>query len=159
MEILAKRAGLKLVHIPNKQGASGSVKDIATGDAHVAFLNMATTAPLIRGGQMRPLAIVADKRAPEYPDVPTMAEAGFPGVGTLQWLGIFAPAGTPAEVLDLLHAEIVKAINSPAGQEAFKKQNMRPVPTKSIADAKAWLAGERQLWTKIVDEAKIDLAD
>ena len=159
MEILAKRAGIQLVHIPNKQGAAGSVKDVATGDAQVAFLNMATTAPLIRGGQMRPLAIVAEKRAPEYPDVPTMAEVGFPGVGTLQWLGIFAPAGTPADVLDLLHAEIVKAINSPAGQEAFKKQNMRPVPTQSIADAKAWLASERQLWMKIVDEAKIDLAD
>jgi tripartite-type tricarboxylate transporter receptor subunit TctC len=159
MEILAKRAGVQLVHIPNKQGAAGSVKDIATGDAHVAFLNIATTAPLIRGGQMRPLAIVADKRVPEYPDVPTMAEAGYPGVGTLQWLGIFAPAGVPNDILETLHSEIVKAINSPAGQEAFRKQNMRPVPTKSTADAKAWLASERQLWLKIVDEAKIDLAD
>jgi tripartite-type tricarboxylate transporter receptor subunit TctC len=159
MEILAKRAGLKLVHIPNKAGAAGSLKDLASGDAQVAFLNVASTAPLIRAGNIRPLAIVADQRLPDYPDVPTMAEVGFPGVGTLQWLGIFAPAGVPEDVLATLHGEIVNAINSPAGQEAFKKQTMRPVPTKSPADSRAWLESERQLWIKIVEEAKIDLAD
>jgi tripartite-type tricarboxylate transporter receptor subunit TctC len=159
MEVLAKRAGVELLHIPNKQGASGSVKDVATGDAHVAFLNVATTTPLIRGGQMRPLAVVADQRLPEYPDVPTMAEVGFPGVGTLQWLGIFAPAGVPNDVMEALSKEILAAVNSPAGQEAFKKQTMRPVPTKSPAEAKTWLQSERDLWEKIVAEVKIDLAD
>jgi tripartite-type tricarboxylate transporter receptor subunit TctC len=159
MEVLAKRAGLDLVHIPNKQGAAGSLKDLASGDAHVAFLNVASTAALIRGGQIRPLALVADARMPEYPDVPTMAEVGYPGVGTLQWLGIFAPAGLPNDVLETLHREIVAAINSPAGQEAFNKQRMRTVPTKSPADAKAWLQSEKELWEKIVAEVKIDLAD
>jgi len=159
MEILAKRAGLDLNHIPNKAGASGSLKDLASGDAQVAFLNVATTGPLIRGGQIRALAIVADQRLPEYPDVPTMAEVGYPGVGTLQWLGIFAPAGVPKDVLATLHKEIVEAVNSPSAQEAFKKQIMRAVPTKSPEDAVAWLKSERDLWNRIVDEAKIDLAD
>ena len=62
-------------------------------------------------------------------------------------------------MLETLHREIVSAVNSPAGQDALGKQRMRPVPTKSPADAKAWLLGERELWEKIVDEVKIDLAD
>jgi tripartite-type tricarboxylate transporter receptor subunit TctC len=159
MEILAKRAGLDLIHIPNKQGAAGSLKDLASGDAQVAFLNVATTAPLIRGGQIRPLAIVADARLPEYPDVPTMAEVGYPGVGTLQWLGLFAQAGVPKEVLETLHKEVAAAVSAPLAQDAFKKQVMRALPTKSPADAQAWLRSERELWNNIVSEAKIDLSE
>jgi tripartite-type tricarboxylate transporter receptor subunit TctC len=159
MEILAKRAGLDLIHIPNKQGAAGSLKDLATGDAQVAFLNVATTAPLIRGGQIRPLAIVADARLPEYPDVPTMAEVGYPGVGTLQWLGLFAQAGVSKEVLAILHREVAAAVTAPLADEAFKKQVMRALPTKSSEDAQAWLRSERELWNNIVNEAKIDLSE
>jgi tripartite-type tricarboxylate transporter receptor subunit TctC len=159
MEIFAKRAGIELVHIPNKQGAAGSLKDVATGDAQAAFLNVASTGPLVRAGQLRALAIVSDHRLPEYPDVPTLAEVGFPGVGTLQWLGLFAPAGVPQDVLETLSKEVVEAANSEQAQETFKKQVMRAVPTKSPAEAKAWLKSERELWNKIVEEAKIDLAD
>jgi tripartite-type tricarboxylate transporter receptor subunit TctC len=159
MEIFAKRAGIELVHIPNKQGAAGSLKDVATGDAQAAFLNVASTGPLVRAGQLRALAVVSDQRLAEYPDVPTLAEVGFPGVGTLQWLGLFAPAGVPQDILETLSNEIVQAANSESAKETFKKQVMRAVPTKSPAEAKAWLQSERELWNKIVEEAKIDLAD
>jgi tripartite-type tricarboxylate transporter receptor subunit TctC len=159
VEILSRRAGLDLIHIPNKAGAAGSIKDLATGDAQIGFVNVATSASLIRGGQIRPLAVITEQRLPDYPDVPTIGEMGFPGVGTLQWLAMFAPAGVPKEVLETLHKSAVDAVNSPAVQEAFKKQIIRPLPTKSPEDAKAWLASEIALWRKITDEVKVDLAD
>jgi tripartite-type tricarboxylate transporter receptor subunit TctC len=88
-----------------------------------------------------------------------MQEVGYPGVGTLQWLGLFAQAGVPKEVLETLHKEVAAAVSAPLAQEAFKKQVMRALPTKSPADAQAWLRSERELWNNIVDEAKVDLSE
>jgi tripartite-type tricarboxylate transporter receptor subunit TctC len=159
MEILARKAGLDLIHIPNKAGAAGSVKDLATGDAQVGFINVASTAALIRGGQLRPLAVITEQRLPDYPDVPTLAELGYPGIGTLQWLGMFAPAGVPKEVLATLHKAAVAALGTPQVQEAFRKQIIRAVPTGSPEEAQAWLRSEIDLWRRAADEVKIDLAD
>src|SRR6266849_1952353 len=139
MEILARRAGL----------------DLVSGDTQVGFLNLATSGPMARAGQLRPLAMVTEKRLPEYPDVPTLAELGYPGVGTLQWLALFAPSGVPAEVIETLHKAAFAAANSPAVIDKLKVQVMRAVPTKSPAEAKAWLADEMALWRKIVAEVKI----
>ena len=159
MEILARKAGLDLIHIPNKAGAAGSVKDLATGDAQVGFINVASTAALIRGGQLRPLAVITEQRLPDYPDVPTLAELGYPGIGTLQWLGMFAPAGVPKEVLATLHKAVVAALDTPQVQEAFRKQIIRAVPTASPEEAQAWLRSEIDLWRRTADAVKIDLTD
>ena len=159
MDILAHRAGLDVVHIPNKAGAAGMLNDLVSGDTHVGFLNVATSSPMVRAGQLRPLAMVTEKRLPEYPDVPTLAELGYPGVGTLQWLALFAPSGVPAEVIETLHKAAFAAANSPAVINKLKVQVMRAVPTKSPAEAKAWLADEMALWRKIVAEVKIDLPE
>lgn len=159
MEVFGRRAGLELNHIPNKAGAAGSLKDLASGDAHVGFVNLATTGAMVKAGTLRPLAIITEQRQPEYPDVPTMAELGYPNIGTLQWLAVFAPAGTPNEVIEKLHKAVVDAVNSPGVQDAFKKQVIRPLPSKSPADAKQWLQSELAAWRKTADEVKVDLAD
>jgi len=77
----------------------------------------------------------------------------------LQWLALFAPSGVPAEVIETLHKAAFAAANSPAVIEKLKVQVMRAVPTKSPAEAKAWLADEMALWRKIVAEVKIDLPE
>jgi tripartite-type tricarboxylate transporter receptor subunit TctC len=159
MEILAHRAGLDLIHIPNKAGASGMLNDLVSGDTQVGFLNLATSGPMVRAGQLRPLAMVTEKRLPEYPDLPTLAELGYPGVGTLQWLAIFAPSGVPKDVIAALHKAAAAAATSPAVVDKLKVQMMRAVPTQSPEDAKAWLADEMALWRKIVDEVKIELPE
>ncbi|MBX6425380.1 MAG: tripartite tricarboxylate transporter substrate binding protein [Variibacter sp.] len=159
MEVFAKRAGIELVAIPNKAGASGILKDMATGDIQVSFLNVASSAALIKAGQIRPIAVVNPTRLPEYPDVPTMAELGYPGVGTLAWQGMFAPAGTPKEVLDTLTKAILQALEAPAAKEVFAKQYFNIVPTKSVEEAKAWLAEDMANWKKITEEVKIDLTE
>ena len=82
------------------------------GDAQVAVLNSATSAAMIKAGKLRPIAVVAEQRLKDYPDVPTLAEAGFPGVGTLHWQSMLAPAQTPKPVLDTLFKAILEARSS-----------------------------------------------
>lgn len=159
MAFFAAKAGLDMIHIPNKAGASGVVKDMAIGDVQAAFLNVATTAPLIKAGQIRPIALVNEKRLPEYPDVPTMAEVGYPGVGTLAWQAMFAPGGTPKEVVDTLNKAILEAMQAPTVKDAFSKQGFNIVPSQSSEEAKGWLKGEMEAWKKITDEVKIDLTE
>ena len=112
MAFFAKRAGdLDMVPIHNKQGASGIINDMITGDVQVAFLNVASTASQIRAGKLRPIAVVNPTRLPDHPDVPTMKEVGFPDVGTIAWNGMFAPAATPRPVLETLHRSAVAALH------------------------------------------------
>src|SRR5262245_53463245 len=122
MEIFSRRAGIELLHIPNKSGAAGMINDLVVGDAQIAFINAVSTAPMIKAGTMRPIAVLAEQRLTEYPDVPTLAEAGYPGVGTLHWQSMLAPAATPKEVIATLHHAITEAVKAPPVQEAFAKQ-------------------------------------
>jgi tripartite-type tricarboxylate transporter receptor subunit TctC len=114
---------------------------------------------LIKAGQIRPIALVNEKRLPEYPDVPTMAEVGYPGVGTLAWQAMFAPGGTPKEVVDTLNKAILEAMQAPTVKDAFSKQGFNIVPSQSSDEAKGWLKGEMEAWKKITDEVKIDLTE
>ena len=157
MEIFARRAGVDMVHIPNKTGAAGMLNDLVVGDAQVAFINSASSAAMIKAGKLKPLAVVAEQRVPGYPDVPTMAEAGFKGVGTLHWQSMLAPAGTPKEVLATLHKAIVEAAKAPQLQEAFKKQLVTVKPNPTLDDAQSWLKAEIESWKKIVSEVKIEM--
>ncbi len=159
MEVFARRASVDMVHIPNKSGAAGMINDLVVGDAHAAFLNAASSAAMIRAGKLRPIAVLAEQRLKDYPDVPTLAEAGFPGVGTLHWQGMLAPAQTPKPVLDTLYKAIVDASKVPALQEAFAKQFVSVKPNDSLDEAQSWLKSELASWRKITAEVKIDLTD
>jgi len=153
----AKRAGdLNMVAIHNKQGAAGVINDMVTGDVQVAFLNVASTASQVRAGKLRPLAVVNQTRLAEYPDIPTMKEAGFPDVGTIAWNGMFAPADTPRPVLEALHRAAVAALASPAAKAQLSKQGFNITPSKSLDDAKTWLAHEIETWQRITKAVKIE---
>jgi tripartite-type tricarboxylate transporter receptor subunit TctC len=157
-EILSRRAGIKMTHVPVKEGPPAFMKDMVTGDIHCAFVNAASAAPMVRNGLLRPLGAVADQRIAEYPDVPTMAELGMPDVGTQLWSGVLAHSSTPQPVLEKIHAAITKALQSESLQANYKKQSVIPAPTKSLADNKAWVDGETEKWKRIIDEVKIDLS-
>ena len=159
MVYFAKRAGdLDLIGLPNKNGASGVIQDLVRGDTQAAFLNVASVAGMVQAGQLRPLAVVNYTRLPEYNDIPTLQEAGFPGVGTVAWQGLFAPAATPKPILDALHELVIKAMQAPEVKEKFKKQHFNIVPNKSLADAKTWLADEMKQWETITTTVKIDVS-
>ena len=157
MAYFAKRAGnLDLVAIPNKAGASGVINDMLSGSTQVAFLNVASSAPQVRAGSLRALALVNHTRLAEFPDLPTMKEAGFPGVGTTAWQALFAPAGTPREVLQAVFNATVAALAAPPVIDAFRKQGFNIVPNASLDDAKEWLGHEMATWRAITDEVKIE---
>jgi tripartite-type tricarboxylate transporter receptor subunit TctC len=160
MAFFAKKAGdLDMIAIHNKAGASGVINDMITGDTQASFLNVASTAVQIKAGKMRPIALVNHQRLPEFPDVSTMQEIGYPGVGTIAWQGLFAPAGTPREVLETVFKAAVQALQAPSVVEAFKKQNFNIVPNKSLDDAKAWLAAEMAQWKDITTQVKVEVAE
>jgi tripartite-type tricarboxylate transporter receptor subunit TctC len=153
----AKRAGdLNMIAIHNKQGASGVINDMVTGDVQVAFLNVASTAAQVRAGKLRPLAAVNQTRLPDDPDIPTMKEVGFADVGTIAWNGMFAPADTPQPVLEALHRAAVAALASPAAKAQLTKQGFNITPSKSLDDAKTWLGREIETWKTITKAVKIE---
>ncbi len=158
MAYFAKRAGdLDVAALPNKNGASGVIQDLLRGDVQAAFLNTGSSAGMVQAGKFRPLAVVNHTRLAEYSNIPTMKEVGYPDVGTIAWNGLFAPAGTPKPVLDALYAIVAKALASPEVKEKFKKQNYNIVPSKSVDDAKTWLAGEMKHWGTVTAAVKIDV--
>jgi tripartite-type tricarboxylate transporter receptor subunit TctC len=160
MAFFAKKAGdLDMIAIHNKAGAAGIINDMITGDSQAAFLNVASSAAQIKAGKLRPLAVVNHRRLPEFPEVATMQESGYPGIGTIAWQGLFAPGGTPKEVLETIHAALLQALQAPAVVDAFQKQNFNIVPSKSLDDAKAWLAGEIKSWKDITAAVKIETAE
>jgi tripartite-type tricarboxylate transporter receptor subunit TctC len=157
MAYLAKRAGdLDMIAIPNKAGATGVINDMLNGSTQVTFLNVASSTPQVKAGNLRPLAVVDHARLPDFPDVATMQELGFDGVGTIAWQALFAPAGVPKPVLQTIFDATVAAMKEPAVAEAFKKQSFNTVPNASLDDAKIWLAGEITRWQKITSEVKIE---
>ena len=143
MAFFAKRAGdLDMVAIHNKQGASGIINDMLTGDVQVAFLNVASTAAQIKAGKLRPIAVVNPTRLPDYPDVPTMKEVGFPDVGTIAWNGMFAPAATPRPVLEALHRAAVAALHVGRRQGGADQAGLHHRALE-VARRRAHLARER----------------
>jgi tripartite-type tricarboxylate transporter receptor subunit TctC len=160
MAYFAKKAGdLDMIAIHNKAGAAGIINDMITGDTQVAFLNAASSAAQIKAGKLYPLAVVNGQRLPEYHNVPTMQEAGYPDVGTIAWQGLFAPAAAPKDVLDTIFKAAVEALQAPAVMDAFSKQNFIVVPSRSLDDAKAWLAGQITSWKNITTAVKIETAE
>lgn len=160
MEVFARRAGnLQMVHIPHKTGAAGMLNDLVNGDMQAGFINVATTSAMIKAGKLKPIAVLAEKRLEDYPDVPTLAEAGYPNVGTMHWQSMLAPAATPKDVLATLHKASTEALKAPAVQDAFKKQLISSTPSASVEDAQTWLNSELGTWKKITSEVKIDLTD
>jgi tripartite-type tricarboxylate transporter receptor subunit TctC len=157
MAYFAKRAGdLDMVAIPNKAGASGVINDMLTGSTQVAFLNVASTAPQVKAGSLQPLAVVNHTRLADFPDLPTMQEIGYPGVGTIAWQALFAPAGVPKDVLQTIFNATVAAMKTPEAAAAFQKQTFNIVPNASLADAKTWLGQQMDTWRKITSEVKIE---
>jgi tripartite-type tricarboxylate transporter receptor subunit TctC len=111
--LFERAAKVQFLHVPYK-GEGQAVLDLVGGKVSGSFMYAFTALPQIRGGKLRALAVTMRKRNPSLPDVPTMEEAGFPGVEFESWLGLVAPAGTPRHIIDVLNREISAAMHTPA---------------------------------------------
>lgn len=112
MELLKRAANIEMVHVPYK-GMGPATMDLMGGQLQLTFADMPVLLQQVKGGKLRPLAVGTLKRSANLPDVPSMAEAGFPKVEAYNWYGLFAPAGTPKDIIARLNAETGKAMNHP----------------------------------------------
>jgi tripartite-type tricarboxylate transporter receptor subunit TctC len=154
-EAFAQWAGIKLYHVPNKGGGGAITNDVLRGDVHVVLVNAASSAGLAKSGMIHVLAVMADSRLPEYPDVPTFKELRYTS-GEALWSALYAPARTPRDVLEALFRMTVQALNSEAAQSAFQKQMIKAVPNASIDEALAWSKAETARWKKVTEGVQID---
>jgi len=153
MEMLKSAAGLFIVHIPyNGNGPAGTA--VIAGDVEFLFGSLPAVLPHAKSGRVRPLAVGTPKRSPSLPDVPTVAESGFPGFDASLWLAIMAPAGTPAAVIDRLHKEVVAVIASPETAAALSKAGAEPI-TSTPAELANMVRDGVQKYAKAVKQAGV----
>ena len=152
----AQRAGIQWTYIPYKGGAQ-ALTDMVGGQAQVMFNGMLATYPFVKDGKLKVLAISSAKRFSAAPDIPTVAELGMPGFETGSWQGIVAPANTPADIVNKLHATITKVLATPEVKERLDKAGAELLP-QTPAQFGAFIRGERDRWAKVVKEsgAKFD---
>ena len=153
MEMFRTRAGIDLTHVPYKGGAQYSLA-LLTGEVKVMFNNLPGELGNIKAGKVRPLAVTTRERVPQLPDVPTLAEAGVPGVEVTVWFGFFAPAATPKPVIAKLNDAVVKALNSADLKERLATQVVQPIPS-TPEECNAYVHNEIAKWAKVIDEAKV----
>jgi tripartite-type tricarboxylate transporter receptor subunit TctC len=157
-EAFAQWAGIELTHLPNKGGGAAITNDLVTGDAHIALVNAASSTGVIKGGQVRVLAVMAAERLPGYPDIPTLKELGYPNAKGL-WSALYAPAATPRDVLETVRKAAVQSLESEPVQTAFKKQMIKATPSHSLDEAQAFDRAEAAYWKKVTDQVKVELPD
>lgn len=147
-----KTADLDLVHVPFN-GAGPVIASVVGGHTPIGFGTLASAISQIQAGQLRALALLSSKRVPSLPDVPTVTEAGHPELDGDVWIGILAPATTPADILDLLNREVAAALARPEVVKLFEDQGLTPAPS-SRADLARRIKDEIPLWRGIVEATK-----
>jgi tripartite-type tricarboxylate transporter receptor subunit TctC len=153
-ENFRKIAGnLDMVHIPYKGGAGPAITGLVAGETHIMFVTASSAMPMIKSGRLKVYAITAAKRSPELPNVPTMAEEGFPGFDSGSWQGIFVPAGTPRPIVERLFAAAQQTMKSPEVIERLSKGGVDVVNSNSSAEFQTFVARETEKWAKIVKES------
>jgi tripartite-type tricarboxylate transporter receptor subunit TctC len=154
VELLKSMAGIDLVHVPFR-GTGPAVTEVLSGRVPIGLPNTLSAKPLIDGGQFRALAVTGSKRAEGLPNIPTVAEAGVPAYEALQWYGLLAPAGTPADIVARLHKEVAQALNRPDVQERLATDGAEAVGSTPAAFAKQ-IRDELDKWAKVARDAKIE---
>src|SRR5581483_8585809 len=154
-EILQAAAGIKLVHVPYK-GAGQSIPDVIGGQVPIGVYGILTISPQSKAGKLRILAVTTPKRSPIAPDVPTMAESGFPGFDTSLWFGLLAPAGTPKDVIAKIHDDTARALKLPDVAERIAAQGGEVIGS-TPAQFAAFIAAEDAKYAKIIREAGVRL--
>jgi tripartite-type tricarboxylate transporter receptor subunit TctC len=155
-ELFKVDTGSDMVHIPYKGGAP-AIQALLAGDTQLMFDNLANAMPYVKAGKLKALAVTTAQRSKLAPDLPTMAEAGLPGFDISTWFGLFAPAGTPKEIIAKWNAEVTKILSSPEMRERLTAQGAEAAPTTPEAFA-AFVKTEIPKYARIVKAsgAKVD---
>jgi tripartite-type tricarboxylate transporter receptor subunit TctC len=154
-ELFDSKAGIKMTHIPYR-GTSLAVADLIAGQVQVVFADPVSALSQVRAGTLTALAVTSKERSPVAPDLPTVAESGYPGFDAIAWHGIMAPAGTPPAIIERLNAEIIKALKDPETAKLIEQQAIQVVGNspKAFAD---FIKQDIVLWKGVAQEANVEV--
>ncbi len=153
-ELLSHIAGIKMEHIPYR---GANLTDVMSGVVPVGIQNSGASMPFVRDGRVRGLAITQLKRAQAAPDLPTVAEQGYPGFEALSWFGILAPKGTPKPILDKVQSAAFKVVRDPELKSRFEALGLEPVGSTE-AEMKATMERDIPKWAKVIEDAHIQVS-
>ncbi|MCX7222412.1 MAG: tripartite tricarboxylate transporter substrate binding protein [Burkholderiales bacterium] len=153
MEAFLMQNKAQLVHIPFK-GIAAAMVDVAAGRVDIVIGSAGSTSAYIKDNRLLGLAVSGDARHPAMPNVPTFAEAGFPGYKMMYWFGMMAPAGTPPAIVERMQKEIAKAVATPKVVSVFTGAGVRPIATTSAVFTEM-VQGEITLWSEVIARANI----
>jgi tripartite-type tricarboxylate transporter receptor subunit TctC len=154
-ELLKIAAGIDLQHVPYR-GAQAATQDLIGGRIEAMFDSLPSAAPHIRSGTVRALAVGTAERSPTFPEIPTIAEQGYPQVVTTNWFGIAGPAALPDDIVTKMHAELVRALKLPAVLERFESIGVQP-GGDTPADTQAFVLAEIERWAKVVKDTGVSV--
>ena len=152
-ELLKIRANIDIVHVPYK-GGGPAMQGMLGGQVTSIFATPVSSGGQVKAGKIRAIATTGPKRAALLPDVPTVAESGYPGFEAMNWYAYVAPAKTPKDIVERLNRELVKALNDPTVAELLHKQGLEPSPS-SPAKLAQYMEREYETWGKVVKQAGI----
>ncbi|MBN9083608.1 MAG: hypothetical protein BGP04_15370 [Rhizobiales bacterium 62-17] len=155
MELLMRRAGLSMVHVAYR-GAAPALQDLIAGHVPIMMLDVATAREPVKAGLLKAFGAASLTRFSDFPDLPTIAEQGFPGYQASAWQGIVAPARTPLEIIDRLNKAIGAALADKQVREKLRAAGIEPIAS-TPAEFKAFMAGEAIKWDEVIKAAKITL--
>ena len=154
MLALTAAAGLKMTHLPSK-GAGETLTALMRGDVHITNSNVASNIGPIRAGQIRAYAVTSNNRIAELPEVQTLTEAGFAGIGSLNWNGLFVPVQTPRAVVDRLFKETTAVLSDPEMKDYLAKRLIPLALSESPGAFNAYVNAEAKRWDKIIRDNKV----
>jgi tripartite-type tricarboxylate transporter receptor subunit TctC len=156
MEMLQNMAGVKLVAVHYK-GATPALADVMADHIQTMFISTSSAVPPWKAGLVKLLAVGSTKRLSQFPEIPTIAESGLPGFEAVSWFGLFAPGGTPREIVGLINAEVRRAFAEKEFREKFLAPNMFEPMVESPEAFAAFIASETRRWGEVVRNAKVRL--
>ena len=154
-ELLSSRAGLKMVHVPYR-GTALAVADLLAGQVTMVFADPVSSLPHLQAGTLRALAVTTKQRSSVAPEVPTVAESGYPGFEAVAWHGILAPANTPQPIINKLHDQIVAALNDPPTRALIVAQAIQIVGD-TPAEFAAFIKKDIALWKDVATQANVSV--
>ncbi len=154
LTLVQQAGGFQIVHVPYK-GGGPMTQDVLAGQIDLAIGTVALLAPQIQGGKVRALAVTGDKRSPVLPDVPSLAEQGFPNFSALAWWGVLAPAGTPKPIQERMHAELKKALEHPDVRKQLGEQLGMDLAVSTPEQFGTFLTEQVARWGKVVKDNNI----